>query len=602
MSLDITTLAAAYRAGRLTVRRLVDMVAARIAAGTDKAVWIHLCDADRLRAAAEALDRRGPEGLPLFGIPFAVKDNIDVTGLPTTAACPEFATVAAESAPLVQRLLDAGALLIGKTNLDQFATGLVGVRSPYGAPRSPFNSRYISGGSSSGSAVAVATGLVSFALGTDTAGSGRIPAAFTNLIGLKPSRGLLSTTGVVPACRSLDCPSIFALSAEDAAQVLAVAGGYDPQDPYSRDDLPPLTPLLPPKPEHFRFAVPKDGQLAFFDDGDWRGLFDATVKRLVDLGGEAVEIDFAPLKETARLLYEGPWVAERYAAVGAFLEARPDAGHPVVRAIIEGGKEITAHAAFSAMYRLQALRRATAETWEKADVLVTPTAGGTFTVEQVEADPVALNSKLGFYTNFMNLLDLAGVAVPAAFGRNGLPFGVTLSAPAGNDGWLLALGDALHRAAGLPMGATGHRLPAAQPRASGRPGYVVCAMVGAHMAGLPLNEQLVARRSRLLGQAQTAPLYRLFLLDGLEPHRPGLIRQTDGGASIAVELWEIPEAAFGSFVAEIPSPLGIGHVLLADGRSVSGFLCEAAAVGNAPDISRHGGWRGWLAAGATAHG
>ncbi len=600
MSLDIATLQTAYDGGQLTVARLVETVCARIAAGADKAVWIHLRDPARLRAEAAALDRRGPEDLPLFGIPFAVKDNIDVAGLPTTAACPEFAAVAERTATVVQRLLDAGALLIGKTNLDQFATGLVGVRSPYGAPRSPFDSRYISGGSSSGSAVAVSSALVSFALGTDTAGSGRIPAAFTNLIGLKPSRGLLSATGVVPACRSLDCPSIFALTASDAARVLAVAGGFDATDPYSRDGLAPPSPHLPPRPEHFRFAIPRADQLEFFEDGDWPQLFARAVQRLADLGGEAVEIDFAPFIETARLLYDGPWVAERFAAVGDFLEAHPKAGHPVVRRIIEGGKGLSAHAAFRAMYRLEALRRAAAETWQKADVLVTPTAGATYTVAAVEADPIALNSKLGFYTNFMNLLDLAGVAVPAGFGGDGLPFGITLAAPAGTDARLLALSDALQRTTALPLGATGHPFPAgrAEPEAApaGRPGYVTCAMVGAHMAGLSLNDQLIARQSRLLGQVMTAPFYRLFLLDGLRPHRPGLVRQAAGGTSIAVELWEIPEAAFGGFVAEVPAPLCIGRVELADGRRVSGFLCEAAAVTEAPDISRHGGWRGWLAA------
>ncbi|PKU24501.1 allophanate hydrolase [Telmatospirillum siberiense] len=601
-SLDIASLRAAYGNGRLKAGEMAELIRARIEAGADKAVWISLRDPGELQAEAEALDRRKPEELPLFGIPFAVKDNIDVAGMTTTAACPEFAYVADRTATAVRRLQDAGALLIGKTNLDQFATGLVGVRSPYGAPRSAFDARYISGGSSSGSAVAVASSLVSFALGTDTAGSGRVPAAFNNLIGMKPSRGLLSAAGVVPACRSLDCPSIFALTAGDAAQVLAVAGGFDPLDAYSRDTLPLPPPILKPFHGRLRFAVPRAGQLEFFDGGDWPELFAKTVERLIALGGDPVEIDFSPFIETARLLYDGPWVAERYAAVGAFLEAHPQAGHPTVRRIIEGGRDIPAHAAFQAMYRLEGLRRAGAEIWNDADVLLTPTAGGTFTVDAVEADPIALNSKLGLYTNFMNLLDLAGIAVPAGFGRDGLPFGVTLSAPAGSDAELLAIGDALHRAAALPMGATGHALPApGQAPDSGkfpenRPGFVTCAMVGAHMAGLPLNGQIVSRRGRLLGEARTAPLYRLHLLDDMEPHRPGLVRQTSGGSAISVELWEIPEIAFGGFVAEVPSPLSIGHIQLADGRSVMGFLCEASAATYAPDISRHGGWRGWLAA------
>lgn len=602
-SLDISFLLDAYREGRFGVSDVAEMVRTRIDAGTDKAIWISLRDAGDLLAEAADLDRRGPEGLPLFGIPFAVKDNIDVVGLPTTAACPEFAHAPLSTATIVRRLKDAGALLVGKTNLDQFATGLVGVRSPFGAPRSAFDSRYVSGGSSSGSAVAVAAAQVSFALGTDTAGSGRVPAAFNNLIGMKPSRGLLSAAGVVPACRSLDCPSIFALTAQDAARVLAVAGGFDPADPYSRENLAPPPAMPVAAAGGFRFAVPKRGQLDFFDGGDWADLFDRTATRLAALGGEAVEIDFTPFAETARLLYDGPWVAERFAAVGAFLDAHPAAGDPVVRRIIEGGRGIPADAAFRAMYRLEELRRAASEVWRKADVLLTPTAGGTFTVAEVEADPIALNSKLGLYTNFMNLLDLAGIAVPAGFGRNGLPFGVTLAAPAGGDGLLLSLGSALHHAAGLPMGATGQPLPPPPPAPPtpslppARPGHVACAMVGAHMAGLPLNGRLVARGGRLLGEAVTAPAYRLFLLDDMIPHRPGLVRQRLGGAPIALEVWEIPETAFGGFVAEIPSPLSIGSIDLAGGGRVQGFLCEAAATAAARDISRFGGWRGWLSAG-----
>lgn len=596
-SLDITTLRTAYESGTLRARQLAEMILARIEAGADKAVWISLRNRQDLLTEAEDLDRQGPKGRPLFGIPFAIKDNIDVAGMTTTAACPEFAYVAERTATAVHRLRAAGALLVGKTNLDQFATGLVGVRSPYGAPRSVFDSRYISGGSSSGSAVAVASSLVSFALGTDTAGSGRVPAAFNNLVGLKPSRGLLSAAGVVPACRSLDCPSIFALTAGDAAKVLAIAGGFDPLDAYSRDSLPVPPGALTPSVSRFRFAVPRGDQLEFFDGGNWRKLFAQTVERLTALGGEAVEIDFTPFAETARLLYDGPWVAERYAAIGAFLDAHPQAGHPTVRRIVEGGRAIPAHAAFQAMYRLEGLRRACGEIWRQADILLTPTAGGTFTVDAVEADPVALNSKLGLYTNFMNLLDLAGIAVPAGFGADGLPFGVTLAAPAGRDTELLAIGDALHRAAALPMGATAHPLPNGEKPAANRPGYVLCAMVGAHMAGLPLNHHVTSRRGRLLGEALTAPLYRLYLLDDMEPHRPGLVRQSSEGSAISVELWEMPETAFGGFVNAIPSPLSIGHIQLADGRSVMGFLCEAAAVIQAPDISRHGGWRGWLAAG-----
>lgn len=568
------------------------MVFDRIAEAPDKAVWISLRDRQAILAEARAI--AGRHDLPLLGLPFAVKDNIDVAGLPTSAACPEFVTWPRRTATVVQRLMDAGALLVGKTNLDQFATGLVGTRSPYGAPRSPFDSRYISGGSSSGSAVAVATGLVSFSLGTDTAGSGRVPAAFTNTVGLKPTRGLLSTAGVVPACRSLDCLSIFALSAEDAAEVLAVAAGLDAFDPYSRPAPAAPQAALPRLPEGFRFAVPNS--LHFFDGGDWPELFARTVDRLTGLGGTTVEIDFQPFAEAAQLLYGGPWVAERTAAIGAFLDSHPEAGHPVVRGIIEGGKLISAPEAFAAFYRLEALRQAVAKTWETTDVLLTPTAGGTFTVAEVEADPVALNSRLGLYTNFMNLFDMSAVAIPAGFGTNGLPFGVTLSAPAHAEAWLLALGDALHRAAGVTMGATGQPLPAPGERIAVRPGYVACAVVGAHMEGLALHGQIADRGGRLLRRTTTAPFYRMFRLDHPAPPRPGLIRQRDGGAAVEVEIWEMTAAAFGSFVAEIPAPLAIGRLELADGSWVSGFLCEPHATDEAPDITAHGGWRNWLAA------
>jgi allophanate hydrolase len=594
VSLDITAMRAGYAAGRLTPAGVVELVFERIAAA-DQAVWIHRRDRPAVLNDARALAARDPATLPLYGLPFAVKDNIDVAGLPTTAACPEFAYTPERTAFVVQRLIEAGALLIGKTNMDQFATGLVGVRSPHGVPRNPFDPRYVPGGSSSGSAVAVASGLVSFALGTDTAGSGRVPAAFTNTVGLKPSRGLLSMSGVVPACRSLDCPSIFALSAEDAAEVLAVAAGFDAADPYSRPAPAAPTALPPRLPETFRFGLPPAGQLHFFDQSDWPDLFAAAVERLISLGGQPVEIDFSPFLKTAQLLYDGPWVAERYAAVGAFLEACPDAGHPVVRRIIEGGKSIAAHQAFTAAYRLETLRRATDRIWSEIDVLVTPTTGGIYTVEAVEADPVGLNSRLGIYTNFMNLLDLAGLATPAGFDRQGLPFGISLAGPAHSEPWLLALGDALQRAAALPLGATSHRLPAAGRRNFGRPGFIACAVVGAHMEGLALHGQIAARRGRLLARTTTARAYRLFLLDRFIPARPGLLRQSDGGAAIELEVWEMPADSFGSFVAEIPTPLTIGHVELADGRWVPGFLCEPYAIGEATDITEFGGWRRWLA-------
>lgn len=600
-AIDIARLSAAYAAGETDPVTVVRLAFERIRAWPDPAVWILLRDEANLLAEARALMARGPAGLPLWGIPFAVKDNIDVAGLPTTAACPEFTYTPERSATVVARLVAAGALLIGKTNLDQFATGLVGVRSPWGAPRSAFDAEYVSGGSSSGSGVAAAAGLVSFSLGTDTAGSGRVPAAFGNTVGLKPSRGLVSAAGVVPACRSLDCVTVFAQTADDAAAVLDVAAGHDPADPYSRPAPWPVGQPLPAAPAAFRFGVPAADALEFFGDRLNPSLFAASVARLESLGGEAVEIDLAPFLEVARLLYQGPWVAERTAAVGDFLAANPEAGHPVVRGIIEGGHGVTAVAAFRAMYRLEELRKVCDAVWDAVDLVITPTAGTTYTVAALEADPVRLNSNLGYYTNFMNLLDYAAVAVPAGFRDDGLPFGVTLFAPAFADRRLLALGDRLHRAAGLTAGATGLPLGPAGPRGAVEAGRTVdLAVVGAHMAGLPLNGELVAAGAQFVRAATTAPVYRLYALNQLSPARPGLVRVDEGGAGIAVEIWRMPVAALGRFVTGIAAPLGLGTLVLEDGGTVAGFICEAAAASEARDITGHGGWRAWMASQAAA--
>ncbi len=409
----------------------------RLTAAADRSIWITRVTNEALLARAAELDRMGPSAdLPLFGIPFAVKDNIDVAAFPTTAACPEFAYMPKVDATVVRKLLDAGAMCVGKTNLDQFATGLNGTRSPYGAPRCVFNSRYISGGSSSGSAVAVASELVSFALGTDTAGSGRVPASFNNLVGLKPTKGLLSTTGVVPACRSLDCVSIFTKTISDARTVLNVAGGFDAVDVFSRRRPPSVVPI----PKSFRFGVPQDGQLKFFGDGAAHDLYLASLQRLRAIGGEPVTIDYSPFDETALLLYGGAFVAERTAAVGAFLDANPGVGHPVVRRIVDTGKDFSARDAFIDSYRLAALRRRTDVTWDQVDLLALPTAGTIYTVDQMLADPITLNSNLGYYTNFVNLFDLSALAVPAGFRETGLPFGITFIAPAWHDEALCEFG------------------------------------------------------------------------------------------------------------------------------------------------------------------
>ncbi len=602
ISLDLGTLQAAYAAGTYTPLDVIEQVIAATASDPHHA-WIHRRDADALRAEARALMARPDAArLPLYGVPFAIKDNIDLAGVPTTAACPAFAYTPEASATVVQRLIDAGAIAIGKTNLDQFATGLNGTRSPYGACRNAFDPALVSGGSSAGSSVSVALGQVSFSLGTDTAGSGRVPAAFNQLVGLKPSLGRLSTHGVVPACRSLDVVSIFALTASDAERVLAAAEGFDAQDPYSRA----------PEPHGFdfgrsatlRLGVPLPAQRRFTDPA-WAAGFEAAVAHAVSLGAELVEIDFEPLLETARLLYEGPWVAERYQAIRGFIDAQPQALFPVTREITLGGATPLAADAFAAMYRLKALKRRCDDAlWPNVDAVLAPTAPGHPSIEAMLAEPILRNSELGWYTNFMNLLDYSAVAVPAArvdgtLGPGANPFGVTLFAPAHQDVPLLHL--AARWQAGLSgsaatLGATGVPLPTAAEIASVS-GQVRVAVCGAHLSGMPLNPQLTHRGARLVSTTRTAPVYRLHALtDG---KRPGLMRVAEGdagGAAIEVEVWELPASEFGSFVAAIPAPLGIGRTLLADGSEVSGFICEASGLAGATDITAYGGWRAWRAA------
>ncbi|MCX6954189.1 MAG: allophanate hydrolase, partial [Verrucomicrobia bacterium] len=435
LSLDLASLRAAYAAGSLTPTALVDEVLRRIAAHADPAIFIHLLSRDELLAHARRLEGLDRATLPLYGVPFVIKDNIDLAGAPTTAACPEFKYIPAVSAPVVQRLVDAGAIPLGKVNLDQFATGLVGVRSPYGVPRNPFDAAVIPGGSSSGSAVAVAAGLASFSLGTDTAGSGRVPAGLNNLVGLKPTKGALSTRGVVPACRSLDCVSIFALTCADAAEVQRVAEAFDPAAPVSRPRPAPAA-----APAMLRIGIPATRDLEFFGDTEAAELFTASLARLAALGATIVEIDFAPFRETAALLYQGPWVAERWAALRAFHAQHADAILPITRQIIEGAIRLTAADTFEGLYRLAALARRASAEWEKMDVLLLPTAPRPYTVAELAAEPLLLNTRLGTYTNFVNLLDLSALAVPAGFRRDGVPWGVTFIAPAWHDTHLLALG------------------------------------------------------------------------------------------------------------------------------------------------------------------
>jgi allophanate hydrolase len=519
----------------------------------------------------------GKPGLPLSNLTFAIKDNIDLAGVPTTAACPAYSYTPTHSAPVVQRLIDAGAIPAGKTNMDQFATGLVGTRSPYGACSSIYDERYISGGSSSGSAVAVASGEVDFALGTDTAGSGRVPAAFNNLIGLKPTRGLLSTSGVVPACRSIDCVTILTRTVAEAGKVFDVARGFDPADPYSR--VPTAGQGAAPWASGpFRFGIPSADQLQFFGDGEAAALYQKATADLEALGGTKVEIDFALFRAAADLLYSGPWVAERLAAIAPFLENHATDMNPVVRDIIAGASRFTAVDAFLAEYKLRELRRATEAEWAGIDVLVLPTTGTIYTHEAVAAEPVRLNTNLGYYTNFVNLLDLAAVAVPAGFRPNGLPFGISLLGPAFTDTGLLSLAARyLH-----------------EPVDAGAPGCISVAVLGAHLIGQPLNWQLTRRGARLLKTSKTAPGYRFYALPGAIA-KPGLIRdETFTGPGIEVEIWAVPEDQFGSFVAAVPSPLGIGNATLENGETVKSFICEAYAIADAREITHFGGWRKYL--------
>jgi allophanate hydrolase len=598
--LDLATLRAAYLASRTDPLQVIEQVIAATSTDPHHA-WIHRRDADALRAEARALMARDPAALPLWGVPFAIKDNIDLAGVPTTAACPAYAYTPERSATVVQRLIDAGAIAIGKTNLDQFATGLNGTRSPYGACRNAFDAAYVSGGSSAGSSVSVALGQVSFSLGTDTAGSGRVPAAFNQLVGLKPTLGLLSATGVVPACRSLDTVSIFAFTADDAAAVLAAAQGFDAEDAYSRTPQPHGVDFG--RATTFRLGVPKADVLRWTDPA-WGAAFAAAREQARALDAELVEVDFAPFMEAARLLYEGPWVAERYQAIRAFIDAQPEAVFPVTREITLGGAKPLAADAFAAMYRLKALKRQCDAVWGQVDAILAPTAPGHPTIEAMLAAPIARNSELGWYTNFMNLLDYAAVAVPSAWlagdgPSGGMPFGITLFAPAHQDVPLLHLAGRWQRALtgrAATLGATGWPLPesAASPPLGQTPsGQVRVAVCGAHLAGMPLNPQLTSRGGRLVGATHTAPVYRLWALpDG---KRPGLQQVSDGGVAIEVEVWELPVREFGSFVAGIPAPLGIGKTLLADGSSVPGFICEDGGLAGAQDISAFGGWRAWRA-------
>lgn len=559
--------------------------------------WISLASSSQLAAQLQhlqsLLDAAGGDRsrLPLYGVPFAAKDNIDAAGWVTTAACPDFAYTAAQDAFAVAQLRAAGAILIGKTNLDQFATGLVGTRSPYGAVPNTFDPRYVSGGSSSGSASVVARGLVPFALGTDTAGSGRVPAAFNNIVGLKPTKGWASNSGLVPACRTLDCISVFALSVDDAQQAISIYSGYDSADGYSRQRPAGAPAHFPVKPT---LAVPK--QLEFCGDALAEQHFRDALCRLQEQGARLVEIDFTPFAELAGLLYYGPWVAERYVAMQAMFDDQPDSIEPTVRKVVEQALNYSAIDTFKAEYRRAALARQINDALAKVDALVVPSTPSIYTLEQLRQEPVKRNSELGTYTNFTNLADLSALALPAGVRSDGMPAGITLIAPAWHDLALADFGRRWQAAQCLPPGAPGVRqaLPVGCAQAAAT-GEIVVAVVGAHLRGMPLNHQLCSRNARFLEETTTAAGdYRLFALPGTVPPKPGLKYTPGAGQTIVLELWALTPHAFGEFTAEVPAPLGIGNVVLADGRSVKGFICEPAALEAATDISHLGGWRAYI--------
>jgi allophanate hydrolase len=594
----IAAIVAAHRAGTLTPAQTVARTYQRIRDHNDPAVFISLRDEkDAIAEASSLAARTDAARLPLYGVPVAVKDNIDALGFPTTAACPAFSYTPTHDSTAVERLRAAGAIIIGKTNLDQFATGLVGVRSPYGIPKNSIRQDLIPGGSSSGSATAVGAGLVPLSLGTDTAGSGRVPAMLNNIVGLKPSLGMISTAGLVPACRTLDCISVFALTVDDAALALAIMAGPDQADPFSRDR--PLG-AITSFPANLRLGVPRNGQLIFFGDKKAEAAYGDALKRWTALGAELVEFDLEPFYETARLLYEGPWIAERYLVIKNLLASAPDSIHPVTREITAAGARLTAAETFSALYRLQGLRKIAERTFTNIDALVLPTAPTAYTTAQVLANPIELNSRLGTYTNFVNLLDLCGLALPAAMRGDGIPFGITLLAPAGRDALLASIGRVFHADTKLTVGAKGvPQASLASPPASNID-EIPIAVVGAHLSGMALNGELKALNGKLIEATKTTPDYKLYALQTTPP-KPGMLRVEAGkGASIELEIWSLSSSAFGKFVNAIPAPMAIGTVLLADGRSVKGFLVEPEVLGEARDITGYGGWRAYMAEAATA--
>lgn len=591
VKMTIPDLRAAY-AGGVTTDQVLAQVYDRLAAVDDPAIFLAMPTLEQACAEGRALGAYDPSK-PLWGVPFAVKDNIDVAGYPTTAACPAYAYTPDADAFVVAQLRAAGAIFVGKTNLDQFATGLVGVRTPYGVPRNSIDPQIVPGGSSGGSGVVVGHGIVPLALGTDTAGSGRVPAALNNIVGLKPTLGSLSASGVVPACRSIETISIFAMTVADAYAAFQVACAYDPSDAFARQIAAPDLTAAPAAPV---IGIPSADSIKFFGDSVQEASFADAVDLLRASGAEIREVDFSPLYAVAAMLYEGAWVAERYTVIEDLLKTDPEAILPVTRQIICKAEDLSAADAFRGIYRLKELARAAQPLLADLDLLCVPTIPTFYSVADLEADPVTPNSNFGTYTNFVNLLDMCGLAVPTPARSDGRPGSVTLLAKAGQDALLAALALGLEGAGDRNLGATGwaYAAPPALPEAA--PQTLTLAMCGAHMAGLPLNHQLTDRGGRFLRAALTSDAYRFYALAGGPPFRPGLVRGAPGsGAPIGLELWSLPLSEVGSFLAGIPEPLGLGTVALDDGTSVQGFVCEAVAAQDAQDITDLGDWRSFLA-------
>lgn len=597
IDITITALLKSYKDKTSTPSDVVKNLLVRAKDFREHNIWIRQLTFEQIQPYLEKLQGHSPDTLPLYGIPFAIKDNIDLAGVPTTAACSVFEYTPTKSAFVVEQLINAGAIPMGKTNMDQFATGLVGVRSPepWGACKNAFNADYISGGSSSGSSVALSLGLVSFSLGTDTAGSGRVPAAFNNLVGVKPSKGLLSMSGVVPACRSLDCVSIFALNTDDANIVFEQAAKYDKDDAYARSN--PFNNNArhyQNESSSFSFAVPKKPQLQFFANVDAENLFNHSIAQLEKMGGTKKEIDFSPFLDAARLLYEGPWVAERFVAIEDIITNQADALLPVINTIIGGAVGKTAVDSFKAEYKLKHFKSITDSLLNEVDVLITPTTGTIYKIDEVENDPIQLNSNLGYYTNYMNLLDCSCVSVSSGFLGNGLPWGISFVAPAMQDRKLLSLANRFQQNLKLPLGATSLELKPTEAsgfKPSEKISIIVC---GAHLSGLPLNWQLTERGACLEEKTTTAAAYRMYALAGGPPYRPGLIRDTKQGRAIAIEVWSMPAENLGSFVAGIPAPLGLGKVETEGERWLTGFICEGYGIDGAEEVSEFGSWREYL--------